>query len=874
MAFDETNVEISYDSAGQVVGLRHPRGFSAEDVGLGALSAEELAAHYVKAVGPLYGISEEHLSDLSGEIGDELTSEGTRLKQSEVKTVMDTTVVSYQQTLLGLAVWRAVLGARIQGDPLRVVSSYSTLQREVQVEPPAAGVVAGFTGDDPAQVRAALGLDPAGTQGFAIHATDMVIYEYLASERFDENTGVGEGGALQGGPPILPVPDVSTSIREGRDYVVRQVNFEAPHPQWGSVNWLALIEPETLSVLRLIAQVASATACVFVADPVTLTGTVSTGCSAEADLNVARTDVTLLGLVPPAGGIQELRGNFVQLMDTDAPVVAAPTTTTPFSFCYSAISNDFAAANAYVHYDGAYRLVEGMGFNIATYFDGTSFPVPVDHQGFANQVNAAAHGNAAGNGMGRYRNGVVRAGCPVGIATDPRVVLHEFGHALLWDHVNSPNFGFCHSAGDTLAAILHDPGSKAPDRFQTFPFPGLDRRHDRDVAAGWAWGGSRDDRQYGSEQILSTLLFRVYRATGGDDADIAVQRSAARYLAFLICKAIGTLTVTTRDPRVFATALMDADDSTTVFEGHSGGTWHKVIRWSFEQQGLYQPAGAPTPVTRPGAPPPIDVYIDDGRDGGYLPYLPDSAATVDIWNRQAADGIGTHEDSQLGQTNYVYVRVKNRGTQPADNVVVKVFQGDPAGGLVWPTGWHAVTTPQLSAAGPLSPGGQMVVGPFEWTPQVSGRESLLASVSAPDVSGVPGDLSNADTVNGPIPHWQLVPFDNNLAQRLVSPTAGAGAVSTARVVGGTTRAGDGWLVHSPIGIYLDVDTSEGMFRTTPVYVTSLSGSSSHWATTGGNCVSNPTPNGFRVYLRWSDGTPLAPAEANAGQWRVNWIGLE
>jgi hypothetical protein len=35
-----------------------------------------------------------------------------------------------------------------------------------------------------------------------------------------------------------------------------------------------------------------------------------------------------------------------------------------------------------------------------------------------------------------------------------------------------------------------------------------------------------------------------------------------------------------------------------------------------------------------------------------------------------------------------------------------------------------------------------------------------------------GDPSNADTVNGPIPHWRLVPFDNNIGQRNVSPEAG------------------------------------------------------------------------------------------------------
>jgi hypothetical protein len=70
-------------------------------------------------------------------------------------------------------------------------------------------------------------------------------------------------------------------------------------------------------------------------------------------------------------------------------------------------------------------------------------------------------------------------------------VLHEFCHELLWENVGSPNFGFAHSAGDSLAAILLDPGSLAPDRFLTFPFISIlnARRHDRDVTAGWAWGG-------------------------------------------------------------------------------------------------------------------------------------------------------------------------------------------------------------------------------------------------------------------------------------------------------------------------------------------------------------------------------------------------
>ena len=86
--------------------------------------------------------------------------------------------------------------------------------------------------------------------------------------------------------------------------------------------------------------------------------------------------------------------------------------------------------------------------------------------------------------------GLEQGSCPIGIATDVRIVMHEFGHALLYDHVSSPYFGFSHSAGDSLGVLFCDPESKAPDRFLTFPWiPGIPRRHDRPVSGGWAWGG-------------------------------------------------------------------------------------------------------------------------------------------------------------------------------------------------------------------------------------------------------------------------------------------------------------------------------------------------------------------------------------------------
>jgi hypothetical protein len=441
--------------------------------------------------------------------------------------------------------------------------------------------------------------------------------------------------------------------------------------------------------------------------------------------------------------------------------------------------------NAYHHCDWLFRLMRGMGFNINSYFDGTSFPVPVDACAFNDQINAQAPGNVSGTGSGGFQFGLAGSPFPsVSIAADVRVVLHEFGHALLWDSVHSPNFGFAHSAGDSLAAILMDPDSALRadpvKRFLTFPWILPNRNHGRSVASGWGWGGVNDMGSYESEQILSTTHFRLYRSIGGDSANVSRRRLAAREAAYLIFRAIGTLATNpvtpTPDPVIYATALSNADIGTTNFEGHRGGAFHKVIRWSFEKQGLYQPPDAPTPVTTPGAPPNVDVYINDGRNGEYQ-YQPEHWECMDIWNRLAASpGGGVHQHPVVGQVNYAYVRVRNRGTRLAYNVVVRGYSADPGAGLTWPADWIPMSTPQISVTVGIPPGGSVVVGPFKWTPQTVGHACMFMEVNAT------GDLSNINPATffpcaaGPMSEWRLVPFDNNIGQRNVVPVPGAGGM--------------------------------------------------------------------------------------------------
>jgi hypothetical protein len=298
---------------------------------------------------------------------------------------------------------------------------------------------------------------------------------------------------------------------------------------------------------------------------------------------------------------------------------------------------------------------------------------------------------------------------------------------------------------------------------------GVSRRHDRDVSLGWAWGGTRDDTQYGSEQILSSTLFRVYQLAGGDDeSDVAERQWAARYLAAIIIKAIALLSRTARDPGGYVDALIQTDQTHGTFEGHPGGAFRKILRWSFEQQGLYQSSAAPRPITAPGTPPAVDVFIHnstpmkDGvlqsRRGDYAPFLTDFRGVPEVWNRHAADGGTVDEATAPGVTNYLYVHIGNRGLDPATGISVRAFEQAIVSPEKWPTDWKALGT---SVAGPssLSAGASVVLGPIPWTPSAAVTEVLLAVEAA-------GDSSNLATIKaGPIANRRLVRLDNNLAQR-------------------------------------------------------------------------------------------------------------
>jgi hypothetical protein len=750
------------------------------DAALTGATPQESAQNFLMAHADTLGIPVEAVGDSLGlNAAEAPLPEGQALRFENEQSTMDTTTVTYVQTMFGLPIHEAGISVTTQGSDNAVAAASSTLHYDVEAAMPREGLVpltaTGFdaaTGAYDGKVRAAF-----GTNGrkLRINRTRLIVYRYDAARRLDNHPYDKHDTGFGGEPPTLPVQEVPETVKDGTHYVVVEALFTLPLKSWGALNWRAFIDVESGAVLYLRALIDGATALVFDRDPITKTGNVANlPNAAAAVLNLQRDNVTLTNLAAPVGGTQALRGTYVRLFDNLAPVVAAPTRIAPFDFAYVSRTNDFAAANAYYHCNRFFQMVSDLGFNIATYFNGTTFPVPVDHRGLGNVVNANCPGDALGDGIGQVNFALADTGDvanPISIGADWRVVLHEIGgHGILWDHVNSPNFGFAHSAGDGMAAIVNDPGSMAPDRFVTFPWVNIGRRHDRPVN-GWGWGGANDVGGYSSEQILATTHFRIYRSLGGDSVNMSTKQFASRTMTYLILRGVGQLTPATNPPSPLAwegqleTADLGVWTPTNPPGSFAGGAYHKVIRWAFEKQGLFRAAGQPP--TQEGKPPAVDVFIDDGRHGEYQ-YQPNHWSCTDIWNRRTAGpGGGVHEEPVVGATNYAYVRIKNRGTSPAVGVVVKGFHCLPGVGLTFPTDWVPMTTAQL--AGPNLPANDMVgqvVGPFHWTPAQVGHECMFFSVSAR------GDAGNIDgRVVGPIPEWRLVPHDNNIGQRNVHPVA-------------------------------------------------------------------------------------------------------
>jgi len=495
-------------------------------------------------------------------------------------------------------------------------------------------------------------------------------------------------------------------------------------------------------------------ALVFDPDPITTTGntaltTVSPGLDAQ------RRAISLQGLdAADTSGNYHLNGTYCQILDIVAPNIAPPTTSDGV-FVYSRNNVGFKDVMAYHHIDHLRRYVQTLGFSSIA-------PTPI-------QIDA--HGNISS--YNPITQNIVIATSSASApdeAEDAGVILHEYGRAI--QSTQNPGFtsteGLGSGFGDLLPALYYDEkhANWFATRGMTAPWAGWGRRYDR----AWKFDDAAIVGESARGEIWASTLFEIYRNLGGDSYWRGVRKFARDLEIKLHLKANPMVSASGATATQMAQQLEAADNNLAGWNSLANGLHRKVIYDGFQRRNL---AGYPAKA--------VDVYIDDGRNGGYQ-WLENFWETQDIWVRtspyanmaaQAVGGPGDHVEPPVNSIAYLYVRVKNRGTNAggSGSVTVKAFHCIPGMGLVWPTAWTAMDTPSLNVTNVLpGPSNAVVVGPFPWTPTQVGHECLLVIVECANDKAVTQDLQATDLV----PHSDLVPFDNNIAQRNIAPTMAKG----------------------------------------------------------------------------------------------------
>jgi len=130
-----------------------------------------------------------------------------------------------------------------------------------------------------------------------------------------------------------------------------------------------------------------------------------------------------------------------------------------------------------------------------------------------------------------------------------------------------------------------------------------------------------------------------------------------------------------------------------------------------------------------------DSWADVGDEAGVAPASGFVFNSPDIWMRNRDDG--THDmrhqqPNRSGSDQYIYVRVRNRGTDRVTNATLKVYWALANTGLGWPDPWE-------SPAGPDALGGLIftqlvtveagasVIASFKWAPPVPPSDADLGA---------------------------------------------------------------------------------------------------------------------------------------------------
>ena len=554
----------------------------------------------------------------------------------------------------------------------------------------------------------------------------------------------------------------------GRHYLVWQVTLRTKRPRGA---WLFLIDAISggLIEIRDLFSYASPHGKVFNPNPIVASGdlTLSDGTSAQA-LNALRSSVKLKRLYSPdPAGELHLDGAWVHMEDPAEPHLGEPTSRSG-SFVFSATDPNFLDVMAYYHIDAVQQFLR-TDLKL-TAEDVPAHSLPVDPQG--------QNGGDASSGTGKE---LVFGQGGIPDATDAMVIVHEYGHALQ-DWVNPGSNlnlvgGEAEGFSDFLAAVYFDDKHKPvipPTRGTMFSwnrnpvnFPDVARRYD--LTAPTNVGDWTSKTGYDRAQLWSSAAFELYRKLGGDAAASTVKREARNLAIRLHIMGHAKILASGAPIRDIAQEIEAADMGLAPWR-YANGLHLKVIFDTFLRRKV------PGYVAKP-----VDVFIDDGRGGGYgaadrnddnfqqTLWLDNFTDTKDIWVKRAPYAVGAptspadHEAPLADQQANVYVQVKDRGSAASGPIAVRVFRAGVAGLRKWSSGWTEMQPPPQQPTG-VPIGGAVTAGPFTWTPKRTDKKvSLLAIVECAQDPAVTQGLAADPGVK----FGDLVPFDNNIAMRIV-----------------------------------------------------------------------------------------------------------
>ncbi len=555
----------------------------------------------------------------------------------------------------------------------------------------------------------------------------------------------------------------------GQHYLIWDVTLATSQPV---SRWRILVDAvagRLLEVQDLVSYARKPEGKVFDPNPVVTSGDLDLSSTTPAEpLDTRRVPVALDRLDPPGrSGYFQLEGSWVHMEEIDKPRYAAPRSKSG-RFDFSSKNRNFLDVMVYYHVDRFQQYVQnelglvGVG----------DCSIAVDPQGAGGTDNS--FGSADGLSFGEER---------VPGAADAMVILHEYGHALQ-DFVNPGSNQHNYSSGvaegfcDFLAAVYYDDKHVKPAKTRGLMFswdanktdhPAARRRYDWPALSdskGWDHGGGYDK----GEQWASAM-FELYRKLGGDSAKAAVRHAARDIVIRTHLVANGMIPKANAAITQMAQQIEAADTHLAAWR-YADSLHVKVIRDTFRRRHVLAYDALP-----------VDVYIDDGRQGGYGSVKTNPTFDDSLWleNHGNPPGLWVQGPSgvpgppgeasiKVGVAAQVFARIANLQNTDSGPVTVKAFVAGPGAARVWPEDWQIMDplTPSqsLGSVGKKTDPG-VVIPPFTWTPTKTGAHTLLVVVECAQDQAVTGLLQPADRV----PIMELVPFDNNIAMRDIVVTS-------------------------------------------------------------------------------------------------------